>query len=507
VGSSLARSSLINLIGLSTPLVVATLTMPLVLRGIGAERFGLLSLAWAILVYVSFLDFGLTAATTQYVAERLSRGEPDRVPQVIATALTAQCVVALVGALILFTAAPLLASRIFSISDALVDEAAATLRVVAVGIPIMTLSNCWLAVLQGAQQFGLLNAIRIPSSSANYLLPLVGLALGFQLPGIAALVVAGRSATLLILTAVGVCFIHRLGGRARLAPRLLPELLRYGWLTILGAVNLMLGPAERVAIGTLASTAAVSFYAIPFEVITRLTVVPASLGLTLFPAFSALQGEGNTYRLGVLFARSIKFCIVIVGPLTIFPGVYADQLLELWIGGDFAVEGAPVLRIMTVGALASAVSYVPYHLLNGIGRPDVVTKVRLVELPMYLLIMWQLTSAFGAIGAAAAWTARSIVDCLLAVFFAVVIGRLTNAELWRSGAISSLVALLILASVAWMVRWLGTALPMTVHSVVVAAILGGFGWISWRVLLSAIDRAAIVRVLPLRLGSPISSGE
>jgi O-antigen/teichoic acid export membrane protein len=66
-GGLIARNTLLNLIGLAAPLLVAILTIPYVVHGLGTDRFGLLSLAWVVLGYFTIFDLGLGRATTKYV--------------------------------------------------------------------------------------------------------------------------------------------------------------------------------------------------------------------------------------------------------------------------------------------------------------------------------------------------------------------------------------------------------------------------------------------------------
>uniref|UniRef100_UPI0034E2C47B oligosaccharide flippase family protein n=1 Tax=Methanothrix sp. TaxID=90426 RepID=UPI0034E2C47B len=80
-GSLIARNAVLNLIGQAVPLLVGVLTIPFVVRGLGTDRFGLLSLAWVVLGYFTIFDLGLGRATTKYVAEALGKGEGDRIPK------------------------------------------------------------------------------------------------------------------------------------------------------------------------------------------------------------------------------------------------------------------------------------------------------------------------------------------------------------------------------------------------------------------------------------------
>ena len=61
-GSLLARNTVWNLIGYGAPLVVAVFAIPLLVRGLGTSRFGVLTLAWVLVGYLSIFDLGLSRA-------------------------------------------------------------------------------------------------------------------------------------------------------------------------------------------------------------------------------------------------------------------------------------------------------------------------------------------------------------------------------------------------------------------------------------------------------------
>ena len=82
-GSVLARNALINLLGQVAPLPVAILTFPLIIEGMGTDRFGILSLAWVVIGYFSLLDFGLGRALTTLVAEKIGTGREQDIPRLI----------------------------------------------------------------------------------------------------------------------------------------------------------------------------------------------------------------------------------------------------------------------------------------------------------------------------------------------------------------------------------------------------------------------------------------
>ena len=180
-GTLLARNTLLNFFGQAVPLVIGVITIPFIVRGLGTERFGLLSLSWVILGYFSIFDLGLGRATTKFVAEALGKGESAQLPRLVWTAVTAQTILGFLGVLILLVITPVLVERVLNIPSNLLDEAKATFHMLAFAIPVVLVSGSFRGVLEAAQRFELVNAVKVPSSTLTFLLPLIGLFLGFSL--------------------------------------------------------------------------------------------------------------------------------------------------------------------------------------------------------------------------------------------------------------------------------------------------------------------------------------
>jgi O-antigen/teichoic acid export membrane protein len=99
---------------------------------------------------------------------------------------------------------------------------------------------------------------------------------------------------------------------------------------------------------------------------------------------------------------------------------FANDILTLWLGADFARHCRLPLQIMAVGILANCLAYIPGALLRAVGRPDVHPKLFLVEVPIYGVLAWFLILKMGIVGAALAYSLRTMLDVgllLSAVFF------------------------------------------------------------------------------------------
>jgi len=114
VRAVVARNTVLNLLGLTLPLVVAIATVPITVRALGVERFGILALAWIVLGYFGLFDLGLGRATTRFAAEALSLGQTDRFARLMWTSIGLQAGLGLTGAAVLLGMAPFI-GEIFGI--------------------------------------------------------------------------------------------------------------------------------------------------------------------------------------------------------------------------------------------------------------------------------------------------------------------------------------------------------------------------------------------------------
>jgi len=496
-GKILARNTILNFIGQVIPLLIGVIAIPFIIRGLGIERFGLLSLAWVVLGYFTIFDLGLGRASTKYVAEVLGKGEEDQVPCLVWTAVTVQAILGLVGALVLFGITPLLVERILNIPPELVREAKFTFYLLALSIPVVLISGSFRGVLEAAQRFELVNAVKCPTSILTFLLPLVGLLLGFRLPGIVTLILVARFGALLTFFVMDLRIFPRLRKYSG-SFTFFARLFSYGgWVTVTNIVGPVLAYLDRFLIGSILSITAVTYYSAPYEAVTRLWIIPASLTMTLFPAFSALEGNKDRQRIGILFARSVKYVFLVLGVVVLAIGLFAKEILQIWLGPDFAIKSTAVLQILALGVLVNSLAHLPFALLRGVGRPDLPAKFHLLELPLYIGIVWFLINQWGIAGAAMAWTLRGTLDALLLFGATFKVYRFSPRLLATNGTMLACFALIVLTGASYGLKVLIGTFPLLAQSLLILGLLALFALFAWKSILDNSEREAVLKMVKL----------
>jgi O-antigen/teichoic acid export membrane protein len=413
-GKQLTRNWGLNLAGQVLPLLVALLAMPFIVRGLGPERFGVLSIVWAVLGSLTLFDLGLGRSTTKYVAECLGRGELERFPSLFWTSLWSQLLIGLVGTLLMAAFVPHLVDRYLKLSSSSAAETKASFLILAASFPIVLGANSIRGVLEAAQRFDIVNYVRIPSSISIFLFSAIALPLGLHLPAIVVLLVLTRIAAALIYLFVCMKLYPPIRKKHAFDSSLLRSLLAYGgWVSISNFVAPLLSYADRFVIGSVLGMSSVSYYTAPNEAITKASLLPGTLLTTLFPALTSLDASGARGRVRDLCARAIKSLLLLMTPFLLIVFLFARQILQFWLGADFASQSSVVLQIFCVGVLVNALAFVPFFLLQGLGRPDVTAKIHIFELPIYAAALAILLPRMGLAGAALAWTLRLTLDAVL----------------------------------------------------------------------------------------------
>lgn len=488
---TLARNTLINVISLSLPLLVGFFSMPLIMKGLGKERFGILSLAWVVLGYMVIFDLGLGRATTKYIASAISQKQEEKVSEIFWTTVISQFCLGLAGTVFLFLFTPYLTSHILRIPDNLFAEAKIAFRLLSFIFPLLLVSSSFFGVLEVQQRFDLINMVKAPLTSLNFLLAALAYWWPLRLPEI----IGG----LLIFRAIGVawllffCFRQRPDFKKKFtfSPALFRLLFAFGgWLSVSNVAGPFLVYFERFLIGAWISMEAVAFYTAPYEVVTRLWILPTSLVLTLFPVFS-MWAEDKKAILRDIFFQSLKYLFLVMGPVVLLGAMTSREILSLWLGNEFREQSHLVFQVLAWGVLINSLAQVPLALLQGMGRPDLPAKFHLIEIPVFAAMAWILVRQIGIIGAALAWTLRVGLDALF--LFAAAVHRIPSAllALKKSKSLWLLFSFSCLTGACYLIK--GEIVGGSIGLLVDILLISLFLYFSWRFLLDSEEKKFLLK--------------
>lgn len=412
-GRLLARNTIWNLAGQILPMIVGIATIPVIIRQMGVERFGVLSLAWVVVGYFSLFDLGIGRALTKLVSDKLGANQEHSIAPLAWTSLLLMLGLGLVGAMTTLLISPILVHRLLKIPQPLQSESLHGFYLLALSIPIVTLTAGLRGVLEALQRFRIVNLIRVPMSIFSFAGPLLVFPFSQGLVPVIAVLVIGR--LLGSAAYIWACFwaTPMLRSGCSFDTSFVRPLIHFGgWMTVNNIVGPMMFYLDRFLVGALLSVSAIAYYTTPVDMVLRLTLIPNAVVGVLFPAFalSLIQDREHT---GVLLSRASKYIFLIIFPIVLITIVFAPEGLRLWLGPTFSAQGSAVLRWTAAGALVNSLSILPFVLLQSAGRPDLTAWILILELPAYGLGLWTLTRWLGVEGTAVAWTGRITIEAVV----------------------------------------------------------------------------------------------
>lgn len=478
----LARNTVWNLLGMIAPMAVALVAIPLLIQGLGKERFGLLSLVWMIVGYFSVFDLGLGRALTRALAEKIDH-EPERVPATFWTAMTMMLILGTAGAIIVYAGSPWLVFHALKLDPSLQPETLRSFRAVAFGLPVLITVTGLVGALEVCQRFPLINMIRIPTGAFTFVGPLLVLPFSHDLFPVVLVLLAGRLAEWALFWGACMRFVPGLRQGWSFDRADAPRLLSFGgWMTVSNIVQPLMVHIDRFLIGSIRSVADVAYYVTSAEIVVKLLIFPRAWVSVLFPTFAA-DFRARPEATGELFAQSVRLLLAMMFPICAVIAAFAPEGLSLWLGADFGTRSAPVMRWLIAGIFVYALAFVPTSLLQGTGRPDLTAKIHALEVPVYLALASWMISRFGIQGAAAAWVLRAALD--FAAMSVLAARRApTSASALSRVAIAAFLCLCALAA-------LSVPRGILAKSLTLAIFLGAFAALAWRALFTESDRRIV----------------
>jgi O-antigen/teichoic acid export membrane protein len=412
-GQSVLRNTVWNLVGSAGPLLVAALGIPTLVRGLGVERFAVLTLAWTLIGYLSVFDFGLGRALTKLIAEKLSLGEIDSIPGAFWDSMLLLLGMGCVGGIALSLSSSWVVTHVLHVPASIQLETVYALRYMALAVPIVTVGTGLRGFLEAGQEFFQVNVVRTLIGVLGVLGPLMVLPFSHRIDVAIVSLALARALSAILYFCLCVRHMSSIWSERGLSGTSVKPLLRFGgWLTLSNLLSPVMVSMDRFLVSGLLAIGVVAYYVTPSEMMLKLLAIPAALQTVLFPAFSSSLCNDAT-RAGLLYRKGNEATFLSIYPITIVTVLFAKEILRVWLGRDFSDHSYLILQLLSIGILINSIGHIPSILVQSAGRPDLSAKLKLIEIPPYIALTYWLIVRFGITGAAIAWVLRVLLDSVL----------------------------------------------------------------------------------------------
>lgn len=387
---------------------------PVVLHNLGVERFGVWTVANAVVSTGSIIASGFGDANIQHVASRRGAGDEGAAVRAVRALMGINLMLGKAIAGLGWVLAPIAAAHVSGSSAALAQTCLWSLRIAYAMLVVRAIESVCVSTQRAFERYGA--AVRI--SIAARLLALAAVA-GLTFLSRSVVAIMGVT-SLLTLAGLGLQ-LFRLK-RLLVADSLMPAfdrgamhaLMSFGVFSWLQAVSsVVFSQLDRLTLGVSSGAAAVASYALCAQMAQPIYGFAASGLHFIFPYFSNRSASMNFAALRrpllIAFAFNLVFVTVSAGALLLI----GNRILDAWAGKEIARSAAPIMATIVWSSALLGLNVTATYALLALGRVRIVTAFNLASGAIMLLLMLYLAPRFGMEGIAFARLSYALISLLL----------------------------------------------------------------------------------------------
>ncbi len=399
----LKRNIVANVFGGSWVALMSLILIPVQVKVLGVEAYGLVAFIASLQILFSIFDFGLSPTITREVA-RDTTAERHRTHELLQSLSWVYWLIGVGLGAVLLLSSSWIASHWLHLEALPSARAAAAIRLAALAVMIRWPVSFYSGVVAGLQRFDTLNGLKAAVATLT--------ALG----GIAILVLSRDLLLYMGWTAVAAAI--ELAGYVVLVTRLLPgQSLRpiapgralrtvvsfAAGVNLITVLSMVLTQSDRLLLSKLLSVQVLGYYALAYNIVYGLTLIPYFVTSATFPAFVASHATEASQELRLRYDKAtqvLMYAYNLPAWLLVF---FGHDVLALLSSRSAADHAAPILAILALGFLFNAAAAVAYSASVATGNTRIPILVNTVAVVIYLPLLLGLTLGWGSIGAAVAW--------------------------------------------------------------------------------------------------------
>jgi O-antigen/teichoic acid export membrane protein len=401
-----------NATGAAWSALAQIVCIPIYLKTMGAEAYGLVGFFVTLQMSLQIFDLGLSPTVNREMARLTAGGgQQDMARDLVRTVEVGYWLIGIAAAFVIFLSAEWISInwvRPTLLSQPTVRDSLAIMGcVVALQWPL----SLYQGGLIGLQRQVLLNVIKVVAVTASTVGSIF--ILKFVSPTITAFFLWQVVVSALNVTAVVLALWLALPKGTR-APRFDFQLLRNvmpfaGGMAGIALCSLVLAQTDKVLLSKLLSLEDFGYYVLAGTIAGALQLCIAPIFTAVFPRLTALVAVGDSSGVRQLYHLGSQAMAFALAPLLIMLGGFSTEIVRIWTGNEAAaVYAGAVAPLLVAGTALNGVLHMPHALRLAHGWTRLDLAIGLVMLVVLVPAIVFSAQRFGGVGAATTWVLLNI---------------------------------------------------------------------------------------------------
>lgn len=381
--------------------------VPLYIKLMGVEVYGLLGIFMSLGALLSLLDMGLSATLSRELS-RLSTvdNSAQEARNLVRTFEVVYWGTGVVIGVAVVLLAPLIARYWINSGEVASETIKYALMIMGMSIAFQWPGGIYSGGLMGLQRQVVLNVIRSVMVTVQHVGALLVLLL--ISPTILAFFLWQSFVGLLTTIALGIWVWRSLAESSALA-RFKRELLVKNWrfatgMTGISLVTILLTQLDKIVLSKMLSLETFGYYMLAFNVANNLNNFATPIYSALFPKFTQLVASGDVNGLISLYHKGTRLLSALMLPVAMTVIFFSKEILALWLNDPVVSENTqPILVLLMIGTAMSTVMVMPYALQLAHGWTRFSIYKNLIAAAFLVPLLLVLVDWYQGIGAALVW--------------------------------------------------------------------------------------------------------
>lgn len=395
---------------------IGILILPLYIKYMGAEAYGLVAFFTMLQAWFALLDLGITPTigreTARYFGGSMSALAYRQLFRALSVIFTG---IAIAGGSVLYVFSEQIVDKWLRINTLDVSDVLIAIEVMIVSIAIRWMGGLYRGVIMGAEHLVWLSGFNAIIATLRFVVVL----LSMKIYGFTPLVFFIHQLVVVLLEIIGLYWMSSsllpakkiLGASIGWSVKPIAHVLKFALsIAFTSSVWVLVTQTDKLILSGILPLAEYGYFTLAVLVASGIMIISGPVSSAIMPRMASLHTQGKHYEMIFIYRSATQIISILAGTISLVIVFYPEQLLFLWTGDKVLSElVAPILRLYALGNALLVVGAFPYYLQYALGnlRYHLVGNMLLV---MFLIptIVWA-AKHFGGIGAGYVWVAMNLI--------------------------------------------------------------------------------------------------
>jgi len=405
---SIKRNIIANYLGQFYVALIGLLLVPVYVKYMGAEAYGLVGFFAMLQALFFLLDMGLTPTMARETA-RFQGGASDAISlrRLVRTLEGFFLVIGLVGAVAIILSSDMIATQWLKANELPGYEIKNSLVLMALIIALRWMGGLYRSAITGFERLVWLNVVNIIIATFRFVIIVPILIYVDSTPTV-------FFAYQLIITVVE--FIIFFMKTYKLLPSVDVLSVNWSWaplqkslkfsltVALAGIVWVGVTQTDKLILSGMISLADYGYYMLAVLLASGLMIVSKPISGAILPRMTKLNAECNYTGLFHLYRNATQGVAIVSIPIALVLSIFAEQVLFAWSGNaQIAHKAAPVLFLYALGNCIMVFSAFPYYIQYAKGDLKLYLIANMLLGMFFIPLIYYSVEKFGMVGAGYAW--------------------------------------------------------------------------------------------------------